>query len=196
MKAAPRCFSNRTIALGQSEAGGRHGCYQGAGANPAADMFVFLLHLGHRPWGWWCACLTYVLLRHFVIWRHRRVGVGGAFLCCTGCLPPRRGRVFRVLGFFCGVCGREVFADVVWRVCGGLHRILDSWLRCVTRASPASWVFGYPAWFTDMSRGGVRQTTVDGLPRVIKFGREAFVDVVWKGCLRGCIVSGTLGCGA
>ena len=78
----------------------------------------------------------------------------------------------------------------------GLHRILDSWLRCVTRASPASCVFGYPAWFTDMSTGGVRQTMVDGLPRVIKFVREAFVDVFWKGCLRGCIVSGTLGCGA
>ena len=99
---------------------------------------------------------------------------------------------------FCGVCGREVFADVVWRVCVGLHRILDSWLRCVTRASPAGCVFGYPAWFTDMSRGGVRQTAVDGLPRVIKFGREALVDVVWKGCLRGCIVSRLrcLGCGA
>ena len=77
-----------------------------------------------------------------------------------------------------------------------LHRILDSWLRCVTKASPASCVFGYPAWFANMSRGGVRQTTVDGLPRVIKFAREAFVDVVWKGCLRGCMVSGTLGCGA
>ena len=94
------------------------------------------------------------------------------------------------------MCGCEVFAGVVWRVCAGLHRILDCWLRCVTSASPACCVFGYPAWFTDMSRGGVRQTTVDGLPRVIKFGREAFVDVVWKGCLRGCIVSGTLGCGA
>ena len=102
-----------------------------------------------------------------------------------------------VFGFCCcGLCGREVFADVVWRVCVGLHRILGSWLRCVTKASPASCVFGYPAWFADTSRGGVRQTTVDGLPRVIKFGREAFVDVVWKGCLRGCIVSGALGCGA
>ena len=104
-----------------------------------------------------------------------------------------------VFGFCCcGLCGREVFADVVWRVCVGLHRILDSWLRCVTRASPAGCVFGYPAWFTDMSRGGVRQTAVDGLPRVIKFGREALVDVVWKGCLRGCIVSRLrcLGCGA
>ena len=76
-----------------------------------------------------------------------------------------RGRVLSVLGIFCCVCGREVFADVVWRVCVGLHRILDSWLRCVTRASPARCVFGYPAWYTDMSRDGVRQTTVDGLPR-------------------------------
>ena len=81
------------------------------------------------------------------------------------------------------VCGRGVFADAVWRVCVGLrlHRVLDSWLRCVTKTSPASCVFGYPAWFANMSRGGVRQTTVDGLPRVIKFAREAFVDVVWKG---------------
>ena len=77
-----------------------------------------------------------------------------------------------------------------------LHRVLGSWSRFVTKASPASCVFGYPAYFPNMSRGGVRQTTVDGLPRVIKVAREAFVDVVWKGCLRGCMVSGTLGCGA
>ena len=32
-----------------------------------------------------------------------------------------------------------------------------------------------------MSRSGVRQTTVDGLPRIIKFGREPFVDVFGRG---------------
>jgi hypothetical protein len=52
-----------------------------------------------------------------------------------------------------------------------LYRIWNFRLRCVTRASPASCVYGH-SWFTGMSKGGVRQTTVDGLPRAVQLLRR------------------------
>jgi hypothetical protein len=45
--------------------------------------------------------------------------------------------------------------------------------RCVTRPSPASCVYGR-SWFTGVSKGGVRHTTVDGLPRVAHLLRSCF----------------------
>ena len=61
------------------------------------------------------------LLHHFVTWRRRRVGVGGAFLCCTGCLPSRRGRVFRVFVILLrSALGAGFVADVVWGEVSGV----------------------------------------------------------------------------
>ena len=44
-----------------------------------------------------------------------------------------------------------------------MYRIYDFLLAVRNQWGVASCVYGY-SWFTRMSKGGVRQTTVDGLP--------------------------------
>jgi hypothetical protein len=93
LKEAPHLFSNRMLVLGRREAGGRHGCYQGPEANPAADMFLFfLLHLGvvgaHVQYVCFC-CVTCsngafgvseLAVRFFVVLVVCHRGAGGYFV--------------------------------------------------------------------------------------------------------------------